>query len=149
MFPKEFLAWYMDKQAQKGYRDLPVWLPQDLLARYGPLPENPENIQPQDPIHIANGDQCNSKEGLSPSLALTMLQAEEPSTSLEPILIPPPHQAVVIPKEDAIDLTHSDEEESTNPIAVSDEEDLLPWTILGRSGNNTVQGFTEMPSFSL
>ncbi|KAH9964093.1 hypothetical protein BJV74DRAFT_799689 [Russula compacta] len=126
MFPKEFIAWYTDKQAQKGYKDLPVWLPQDLLARYGPLPKNPENIQPWDPIHIANGDRCNSKEGLSPSLSLAMLQAEEPSASPEPIPIPPPCQLVVIPKEDAIDLTNSDNEGLTNPTEIPDEEDPLP-----------------------
>ncbi|KAH9970933.1 hypothetical protein BJV74DRAFT_889435 [Russula compacta] len=108
MFPKEFLAWYMDKEAQKGYKDLPVWLPQDLLVQHGPLPENPED------------------EGLSPSLALTTLQVEEPSTSPEPIPVPPPHQPMIILKRDAIDLTNSDDEGSPNPMEVLDEEDPLP-----------------------
>ncbi|KAH9968577.1 hypothetical protein BJV74DRAFT_799398 [Russula compacta] len=69
---------------------------------------------------------CYQKTLRTPSLALTTLQAEEPSASPELIPVPPPHQPIIIPKQDAIDLTNSNDEGSPNPTEVPEEEDPLP-----------------------
>ncbi|KAH9969227.1 hypothetical protein BJV74DRAFT_889830 [Russula compacta] len=138
MFPAEYKAWYGPdhKRARKGYPGLPAWLPDDLFTHFGPLPHNPENVWPKDPAGVPTMDTQN-EEGLSPQHAtqavfaeiwplttapstsanvpetgVAPLPAPAPSTSPDPIPIPPPQRPIVVAREEAIDLTNSDEDDT-------------------------------------
>ena len=112
MYLQEFIHWYTDPLAKKGYRQLPTWLPDELLKRFGPLSHNPNNNRPTLPNAA---DQIQSLEEEEVPLPLTVAMTDKDifcPLTLSPAPLPIPlHDTtpitstpVFIPKEEAIDL---------------------------------------------
>ena len=112
MYPQEFIHWYTDPLAKKGYRQLPTWLPNKLLRRFRLLPHNPNNVKPA-PLAATDQIQFLEEGEIPPVPATTVTQADDDvfhPLTLSPAPLPVPlhstttHVPVIIPKEEAIDL---------------------------------------------
>ena len=113
MYPQEFIHWYTNPLTRKGYRQLPTWLPDELLKRVDQLPHNPNNIKPAPP---AATDQIQPlEEGELTSIQPAAIWEGRDLfrlLTLSPAPLPIlPHSAaqetftpIAIPKEKAIDL---------------------------------------------